>query len=54
MACNNSAVIDVVVENKEIPSLIRDTKDHDNSIASSLDRNSSVSDYASFLFTIQL
>lgn len=47
MACNNSAVIDVLVENKEIPSFIRDSKDFDHSSVSSLD-STFVSGYAPF------
>lgn len=45
MACNNSAVIDVLVENKEIPSFMRDSKDLDHSSVS----NTFVSGYAPFL-----
>lgn len=55
MACNNnSAVIDVLVENKEIPSFIRDSKDFDHSNASSLDSSSFVSGYAPHLLHIDL
>lgn len=48
MACNNSAVLDVLVENKEIPSIIRDCKDFEHSSASTMD-NSFVSDNAPVL-----
>lgn len=42
MASNSSAVLDVVVENKEIPSFIKENKDLDLSLCSDLNFDSSL------------
>lgn len=42
MASNSSAVLDVVVENKEIPSLIKENKELDLSVCSDLNYDSSL------------